>query len=111
MYRHCLAHQDEMRVLKSKDRTVEWRMHIFGGGHLKITEETPKHYTLQIDPVVFYADIVNVLKKAQSKTWGGKVKARYEDWFVLDLDKKITKKPPDPLSPRAIALDEISKLK
>ena len=42
LYRHCLTHQDEMRVLESKGRTAEWCIHLFGGGHLEVIERAQR---------------------------------------------------------------------
>jgi len=87
MYRHSLAHQDELRLLKSKGRTVFWKIGIRDVAHLAISKDRrPNDFTVQFNLVDFYEDLTEVIMAEQAKAHGGKSKDRYKEWGILDLD-------------------------
>jgi hypothetical protein len=86
LYRHSLTHTDEMRSLQTKGTEATWCIACGDdANHLEVWK-TPNKIVIQFDPCAFYKDIVNVVKTAMSKSWGGQIKDRYNSWLTLNLD-------------------------
>lgn len=87
LFRHSLAHQDELRQVINRDRRLTW--HVSGdcdGGHLEVRRsESGKTPLLQFQPRVFYVDVLAVCRTAEERLWDGRVMTRYNSWLRLDL--------------------------
>jgi hypothetical protein len=109
LYRHALTHTDEMRVLITGGRTVNWSI-FFGNPagvapHLAIEKLDASNYRVNFNASDFYGDLVVFLDKAKAKTtWGGKVMGRYNSWLELDLDLQAS-----PTATEQQAINEIAK--
>lgn len=90
LFRHSLAHQDELRQLVNGDRRLTW--HVSGdcdGGHLELRRsQSGKTLLLQFQPRAFYADVLAVCRACQERPWGGRVMDRYNGWLRLDLSTR-----------------------
>jgi len=90
IYRHSLTHTDELRTLVVDKRAkVKWRLSCFEKDtHLRVESEGPDTLRLSFDTTAFYDNLVEVCDNAIGKQWGGRVKATYDKWLVLNLDPK-----------------------
>ncbi len=88
LFRHSLAHTDELRTLVIGQREVGWSVSWSGQtDHLRLSHNVHGMDVIHFDTTAFYEDLVAVCHKAMGKTWGGKVMQRYNGWLTLDLDK------------------------
>ena len=86
LYRHSLTHHDELRTIVSGSREVGWRVSSADDtNHLQVHTASPGLFIIEFQPRAFYSDIVKVCAQAATRTWGGKVMARYNGWMLLDL--------------------------
>lgn len=89
LHRHSLAHTDEMRVLKSGGKVVEWRLALgHPREHLKVESVTPTKAKLTFDLTAFYEDILALCQSNTTRNFGGQAASRYNAWTELDLDSK-----------------------
>ena len=91
LYRHSLTHHDELRMLTSGGKHVGWKVSgATDSNHMTAVHKRANVVMIEFQPRSFYADIVNVCINAQRSRWGGHVRARYNQWMLLDLDAKHT---------------------
>jgi hypothetical protein len=51
---------------------------------------SPTDFRVYFNLTAFYEDLLTFLTQAKAKTWGGKIRDRYNSWLELDLDSKPT---------------------
>jgi hypothetical protein len=87
LYRHSLTHQDELRMLLTDGKEIDWYV---GFGHreihLSVSKPEPRVIIIHFDTTAFYDDLVAVCKGAIGKHGDGQVAIRYNSWLQLDLD-------------------------
>ena len=87
LYRHGLAHQDELRCLTTKGRVVVWSLS-FGepAKHLHVERIEQNQWMIHMDLHAFYEDLVKVCEACLTENWKGNVKDRYNSWLDYNLD-------------------------
>ena len=91
LYRHSLAHHDELRVVTSGGRSVGWGVSgEKNTRHLEVRRVRGEWFRLTFQPRAFYDDILAVCGHARSQNWNGEVMRRYNKWLTLDLDSAKT---------------------
>ena len=106
LFRHSLAHTDELRTLIIGEREVGWWVSWSEEqmSHLSLLNDVPGvDVVIRFDTTAFYEDLVDVCHHAMDKTWGGQVMKRYNGWLTFDIDeasKRVKKS----------AIDELTKL-
>lgn len=93
LYRHGLAHQDELRCLKTKGRVVVWSLS-FGdpAKHLHVERIEQNQWMIHMDLHAFYEDLVKVCEVCLTESWNGDVMDRYNSWLYYNLDVNDTGK-------------------
>jgi hypothetical protein len=87
LFRHSLAHTDELRRLVTQGREVRWALSLSQQeDHLKMCSISPGVYKIRFDITAFYDDLVTVCRHAMGQSYAGKVMQRYNAWLTLDLD-------------------------
>lgn len=89
LFRHSLAHTDELRTLVIEQREVGWRVSWSGQkNHLSLSHNVSGiDVIIHFDTTAFYEDLVAVCHNAMGKAWDGQVMKRYNGWLTLDIDK------------------------
>lgn len=90
LYRHSLAHQDELRTIRSGQSLVRWKLS-FGQevDHLKTSADPSdrNNIWLQFDITQFYKDLVQ-LSRVKAQVDNKAADERYSQWLMLDLDSR-----------------------
>ncbi len=94
LFRHSLAHTDELRTLVIGKREVGWTISWSGQmNHLSLSHNAHEiDVVIHFDTTAFYEDLVAVCHNAMGKSWGGQVMKRYNGWLTLDIDDIDEKK-------------------
>jgi hypothetical protein len=94
-------HTDEMHVLITGGRTVLWQI-AFGAGHPHLhVDRNGTEFRVNFNATTFYDDLLAFLNSAKRRSWGGKIRDRYNSWLELDLDN-------DPQGAEKAAIREIA---
>lgn len=89
LYRHSLAHTDEMRILVVKKTKVIWKLTLGGvQEHLKVERVGKSVYRISFDLTTFGDDLRVVCRNTQDRRWKGKVRKRYNEWLKYNLESK-----------------------
>ena len=87
LFRHSLAHTDELRTLIIGQREVGWSVSWSEQmSHLSLLNVPEIDVVIRFDTTAFYEDLVAVCHKAMNKPWDGQVMERYNGWLTLDID-------------------------
>lgn len=88
LFRHSLAHTDELRTLIIGEREVGWSVSWSEQmSHLSLLNVPGIEVAIRFDTTAFYEDLVAVCQNAMGKPWGGQVMKRYNGWLTFDIDK------------------------
>ena len=88
LFRHSLAHTDELRTLVIGQREVGWWVSWSGQtSHLSLLNVPGIDVVIRFDTTAFYEDLVAVCHNVMGKQWDGQVMKRYNGWLTLDIDK------------------------
>jgi len=89
LYRHSLAHHDELRVLESGAKKIWWIVSFSDRkNHLNLVRQATDIVAIHFDTTAFYDDLIAVCRQAITKQWNGHVVTRYNNWLTFDLQKK-----------------------
>jgi len=87
LYRHSLTHHDELRIIVSGMKQVGWKVSSADDtNHLQVRAASHDLFIIEFQPRAFYADIIKVCGHALTRSWSGKVMARYNRWMLFDLE-------------------------
>ena len=86
LFRHSLAHTDELRTLVRGKREVGWLVSWSGQQKHLMSHNVRGMDVIHFDTTAFYDDLVAVCRKAMGKTWDGQVMKRYNEWLMFDID-------------------------
>ena len=87
LFRHSLAHTDELQTLIIGRREVGWLVSWSGQQKHLMSHNVRGMDVIHFDTTAFYEDLVAVCHNAMGKTWDDQVMKRYNGWLTLDLDK------------------------
>jgi hypothetical protein len=88
LFRHSLAHTDELRRLVTGGREVRWALCLSGeANHLQVDNTTPGVYRICFVIEAFYDDLVAVCHNAIGTPWGSQVMNRYNGWLTYNFDE------------------------
>ena len=108
LFRHSLAHTDELRTLVIGQREVGWSVSWSEQtSHLSLLNVPGIDVVIRFDTTAFYEDLVAVCHNAMDKPWDGQVMKRYNEWLMLDIDDMDEKKKSKIMK---AASDELNKL-
>ena len=104
LFRHSLAHTDELRTLIIGEREVGWWVSWSEQtSHLSLLNVPGIDVVIRFDTTAFYEDLVAVCHNVMGKQWDGQVMRRYNGWLTLDIDKTTERV-------KKSAIDELTKL-
>ena len=87
LFRHSLAHTDELRTLVIGQREVGWSVSWSEQtSHLSLLNVPGIDVAIRFDTTAFYEDLVAVCHNAMDKPWDGQVMKRYNEWLTFDID-------------------------
>jgi hypothetical protein len=89
LYRHSLMHTDEMRILGTNGKAVNWGLGFNAPAkHLQIEKMGPDAVRVNLDLTTIYDDLVKLCQANRERVFHGKAAIRYNDWTILTLDSK-----------------------
>jgi hypothetical protein len=86
LFRHALAHQDELQSLQTGGRELGWQLNYRSEAkQLQVSNHGPNLWSLRFDTTTFYEDTVAVCRASVGWPWRGAVMTRYNAWLTCDV--------------------------